>query len=212
LELVEQRGLIGPLALCVLDQALAQQARWTREGVDLSVAVNLSAANLRDEELPAKIAALLARHGVDPDRLILEITEDSLMGDPDECLQLLDQLRSLGAGLSIDDYGTGFSSLAYLRDLNVDELKLDRTFLTHVSDDPRSMAIVRSTVELAHALGLRAVAEGIETKEILELVADLGFDVAQGYYLGRPAPAEELFCPVALPPLEAAGVAVRSFR
>ena len=194
LGLFEQSGLIGPLALDVLDQALAQQARWTRSKVDLSVAVNLSPSNLSDVELPDKVAEVLERQGVPPANVVLEITEDCLMVDADQGLDVLDRLHGLGVALSVDDYGTGFSSLAYLRELPVDELKLDRAFLAAAAgDDERAVAIIRSTIELAHSLGLRIVAEGVETREALDLLAELGCDCAQGYYLGRPAPASAVF-------------------
>jgi diguanylate cyclase (GGDEF)-like protein len=193
LSLFEQSGLIGPLALDVLDQALAQQARWARSSVDLSVAVNLSPANLSDVQLPDKVAEVLERQGVRPSSVVLEITEDCLMVDADQGLDVLDRLHALGVELSVDDYGTGFSSLAYLRELPVNELKLDRAFLAAAADDHRAVAIIRSTIELAHSLGLRMVAEGVETSEGLALISDLGCDVAQGYFLGRPAPASAVF-------------------
>jgi diguanylate cyclase (GGDEF)-like protein len=194
LGLFEQSGLIGPLALDVLEQAVAQQARWARSRVDLSVAVNLSPSNLSDDELPDKVAEVLKRQGVPPSSVVLEITEDCLMVDADQGLDVLDRLHALGVALSVDDYGTGFSSLAYLRELPVDELKLDRTFLAAAAgDDDRAVAIIRSTIELAHSLGLRIVAEGVETREALDLLSELGCDTAQGYYLGRPAPASAVF-------------------
>jgi len=193
LGLFEQSGLMGPLALDVLDQALAQQAKWAHENVDVSVAVNLSPANLSDVQLPEKVAEVLERKGVPPTSVVLEITEDCLMVDPDQGLGVLDRLHDLGVELSVDDYGTGFSSLAYLRELPVNELKLDRTFLAAAADDRRAVAIIRSTIELAHSLDLRIVAEGVETGDALTLLSDLGCDVAQGYFLGRPAPASSLF-------------------
>jgi diguanylate cyclase (GGDEF)-like protein len=191
LDLVEESGLVGPLAMTVLDQALEARARWAQEGIDLTVAVNLSTTNLRDDELPEKVGELLARHGVPGRALILEITEDSLICDSGQVRDVLESLRDLGVELSVDDYGTGFSSLAYLRDLPVSELKLDRTFLADAADDERTVSIIRSTVELAHTLELRIVAEGVEDEDGLALIAGLGCDVAQGYYLGRPAAADD---------------------
>ncbi len=199
LGLFEQSGLIGPLAMVVLDQAAAQQAQWAREDVDVSVAVNLSASNLTDSELPEKVAAVLDRQGVDPRSVVLEITEDCFMGDAEQSREVLGRLHDLGFELSVDDYGTGFSSLAYLRDLPVDELKLDRAFLAAAADDHRAVAIIRSTIDLAHALDLRIVAEGVETDDALRLIAELGCDAAQGYLLGRPAPASTLFPAAAAP-------------
>jgi EAL domain-containing protein (putative c-di-GMP-specific phosphodiesterase class I) len=179
--------------MAVLDLAVAQQAEWAREHVDLSVAVNLSPSNLSDDQLPEKVAAVLDRQGVDPGSVVLEITEDCFMGDAEQSRDVLDRLHNLGVELSVDDYGTGFSSLAYLRDLPVDELKLDRAFLAAADEDHRAVAIIRSTIDLAHSLDLRIVAEGVETDEALTLIANLGCDAAQGYLLGRPAPASALF-------------------
>jgi diguanylate cyclase (GGDEF)-like protein len=193
LTLFEQSGLIGPLAMSVLELAMIQQAEWASDGIKISMAVNLSAANLADEQLPEKINDVFERLNVDPANVVLEITEDSLMVDAEQSLQVLERLHAGGVQLSVDDYGTGFSSLAYLRDLPVNELKLDRAFLAAAADDERAVAIIRSTIDLAHALHLRIVAEGVETPANLELISQLGCDTAQGYLLGRPAPAALLF-------------------
>ncbi|MEA2704836.1 MAG: diguanylate cyclase [Actinomycetota bacterium] len=193
LDLFEQSGLMGSLAMTVLEQAMDQQSRWARADLDLSMAVNLSAANLSDEELPEKVAEVFDRLGVDPGNVVLEITEDSLMADAQQSLEVLDRLHALGVELSVDDYGTGFSSLSYLRDLPVNELKLDRAFLAAAAEDDRAVAIIRSTIDLAHSLDMRIVAEGVETDANLELISELGCDYAQGYLLGRPAPASMLF-------------------
>ncbi|MEA2932690.1 MAG: diguanylate cyclase [Actinomycetota bacterium] len=193
LGLFEQSGLMGPLAMDVLNQAVTQQARWASQNLDLSVAVNLSAANLADAELPERVAEVLRRRGVSAGSIVLEITEDSLMVDADQGLDVLERLFALGVELSVDDYGTGFSSLAYLRDLPVHELKLDRAFLAAASHDDRAVAIIRSTIDLAHSLDLRIVAEGVETDENLALIAGMGCDIAQGFLLGRPSPASLLF-------------------
>jgi diguanylate cyclase (GGDEF)-like protein len=190
--LAEHAGLIDALTMTILDLALTQQAQWCRDGLDLNVAVNVSATSLRDEGLPGKIAAQLLRHGVPPSRLTIEITESSLMADPVLAIRLLGRLRQLGVSISVDDYGTGFASLTYLRELPVDELKLDRSFLVGVPEDVRALSIVRSTIELAHALGLRIVTEGVETQDVLDLVTALGCDAVQGYFIGRPVPAAKL--------------------
>jgi EAL domain-containing protein (putative c-di-GMP-specific phosphodiesterase class I) len=175
--------------MAVFDQALIQQATWREQGCDVGVSVNISAISLRDDELPEKIAALLATRLVDPARVTLEITEDSFIADPEQAMLILERLRAHGVKLSIDDFGTGFSSLTYIRRLPVSELKLDRTFLTGAPRDKRAVSVIRSTVDLAHSLGLRIVAEGIETLDALALVDDLGCDAAQGYLIGRPVPA-----------------------
>jgi len=199
LDLIADAGLMEPFTMSVLDQALRQQASWSARGYEIGISVNVSAASLRDEELPAKVGACIAAYGVDPARLTIEITEDCFIADPVQAQVILERLRGLGVELSIDDFGTGFSSLTYLRRLPVTELKLDRSILTGATGDERAVAVIRSTVELAHALGLRIVAEGIENLETLALVDDLGCDAAQGYLMGRPVPPEEFdLGPVAL--------------
>ncbi len=191
LGLIADAGLMGPFTMDVLDQALAQQARWSERGYALAVSVNISAVSLRDEDLPEKIGALIAARGVAPACVTLEITEDCFIAEPEQALLVLDRLRALGVDLSIDDFGTGFSSLTYIRRLPVSELKLDRTFLTGAPRDKRAVAVIRSTVDLAHSLGLRIVAEGIEYLDALALVDDLGCDAAQGYLMGRPVPSPD---------------------
>ena len=190
-DLAEHTGLIGPLTINVLEQAVRQCADWSRRGLVPHVAVNLSAANLLDDDLPYTLARLLREERVPGSALTLEITENSVMADPDRSLVVLDELRSLGCQLSVDDYGTGFSSLKYLRDLPVSELKLDRSFLMAPGDE-RAISIIRSTVDLAHSLGLRIVAEGVEDDATLDLLRRLGCDEAQGYHIGRPVPVEEI--------------------
>jgi EAL domain-containing protein (putative c-di-GMP-specific phosphodiesterase class I) len=192
LGLVTDAGLMGPFTMDVLDQAFVQQTRRSEMGYSMGVSVNISAATLRDDDLPAKIAALISMRKIDPARITLEITEDSFIADPEQAMLILDRLRALGVELSIDDFGTGFSSLTYLRRLPVTELKLDRTFLTGAPWDKRAVSVIRSTVDLAHSLGLRIVAEGIETLDALALVDDLGCDAAQGYLIGRPVPAGDV--------------------
>jgi predicted signal transduction protein with EAL and GGDEF domain len=188
----EQAGLQRPLADAVIDLSLAAAARWHRAEARIPVSVNLSAANVTDLDLPNKIAAALERHGLPPGALTVEVTEDTLMTDPERARDVLLQLRRAGVGVSIDDYGTGYSSLAYLRHLPADELKLDRTFTTDLETDPHATAIVRHTVELAHSLGLRLVAEGIETAQVAAALAALGCDVGQGYWIARPMPVEDM--------------------
>jgi diguanylate cyclase (GGDEF)-like protein len=192
LPLAEQAGLMGSLAGAVLDTAVAQGAAWRDSGLSLPVAVNLSATNLLDASLPGRVADLLRAYRYDPAMLVLEITEDVLMTDPQRAHDVLVRLRALGVGIAIDDYGTGYSSLKYLRTLPVTELKLDRAFVHGLARDPRDEAIVRTTVDLAHSLGIAMVAEGVETAEDWACLARLGCDVAQGYYLSRPIPAAEL--------------------
>jgi EAL domain-containing protein (putative c-di-GMP-specific phosphodiesterase class I) len=142
--------------------------------------------------MPDRIAALLARHHLPGDALVVEITEDALVADQSRAHAILERVRRLGVRVSIDDYGTGYSSLSYLRTLPVDELKLDRTFTANLADTPADAAIVRTTVDLAHSLGLRLVAEGIEDAESVRLLAGLGCDVGQGYHIARPMPADRI--------------------
>jgi diguanylate cyclase (GGDEF)-like protein len=190
--IAEQTGLIRPLARWVLDAALRQCNRWRQDGLDLSVAVNLSMRNLHDPEVVDMIRLLLLRWGIPPARLLVEITESSLMADAARAMEVLGRLRGMGVSVSIDDFGTGYSSLAYLKRLPVDELKIDKSFVEHVATDRNDAAIVRSTIGLAHDLGLSVVAEGIEDHQTLELLAGMGCDVAQGYFISRPLPVAAL--------------------
>jgi diguanylate cyclase (GGDEF)-like protein len=190
--MAEQTGQIRALTLFVLDAAAAQAREWDSVGLGLGVAVNLAMANLIDSQLPDDVAAVLARHKLPPSRLILEITENVVMADPARTLAILERLRSLGVGLSLDDFGTGHSSLAYLRQLHVDELKIDRSFVTDMVHDDQNAAIVRSTIELAHAVGVRIVAEGVEDADTLFELKAMGADEVQGFYLSPAVPPAEI--------------------
>ena len=192
LDLVEDSGLMAALTQQVLDQALDQAARWQDQGLTLTVAVNLSASSLLDIELPDYVAACLAARRLGAEALQLEITEEFLMTDRARARDILVRLREHGVQISIDDFGTGYSSLTYLRELPIDELKLDRSFVFPMIDDTRAAALVRSTIALAHSLGLRVVAEGVETALVLDELTAYGCDQAQGYYLSRPVPAADL--------------------
>ncbi|NEK57930.1 EAL domain-containing protein [Geodermatophilus sabuli] len=192
IELAESAGLMGPLTTAVVGLALAQRRAWADAGRDLTVAVNVSPSNLVDEHFPEEVAGLLAEHGVPPTALVLEVTESLLMEDRERAVRVLARLREAGVGVSIDDYGTGYSSLAYLAALPVTELKLDRTFVAAMTGSSRAASIVTSTLQLAHALGLTLVAEGAEDQATVDALAALGCDVVQGYHLSRPLPAEPL--------------------
>jgi diguanylate cyclase (GGDEF)-like protein len=192
LPLAEQTGLMRQLTLVVLQTALQQGQTWRRDGLDLPVAVNLSVANLLDAHLPRQVSDLLASLGLPPRALELELTEDTLMADPVRSKQVLADLRALGLRLAVDDYGTGYSSLAYLQELAVDELKLDKSFVMRMTYDRGAAAIVRTTVDLAHSLGLTMVAEGVESEAALAELARLGCDLAQGYHISKPLPADQL--------------------
>jgi EAL domain-containing protein (putative c-di-GMP-specific phosphodiesterase class I) len=183
---------MGLLTEEVLAQAVAQAAAWRRGGLMLRMSVNLSASNLLDIGLPRRVDALLTAHGLPPEGLVLEVTESVLLTDPDRSLAVIGALADLGVTVSIDDFGTGYSSLAYLRDLPVAELKLDRSFTVDLLTDGRTEAIVASTIELAHRLGLRVIAEGVEDEATLRHLRSLGCDTSQGYLHARPLPADEL--------------------
>jgi diguanylate cyclase (GGDEF)-like protein len=190
--LAEHTGAIRPLTLLVLRKAARQWRVWHGEGLEITIAVNLSVANLLDGELIDDIACILAEEQVAVGGLELEITESTVMTDPERATAMLERLSSMGIRLSIDDYGTGHSSLAYLRRLPVHELKIDRSFVQHLASDDEDLQIVRSTIDLAHGLGLRVVAEGVEDAESFALLQEHGCDLAQGFHLGRPVPAELL--------------------
>jgi diguanylate cyclase (GGDEF)-like protein len=192
IEIAEDSGLIQRLTLLVLRKAVRQAALWQRKGLLRPVAVNLSTVSLLDNDLVRDLEDILAAEDLPPSLLELEITESSVMVDPDRALAVLGALSALGTRLAIDDFGTGYSSLAYLRHLPVDYIKIDRSFVMHLSESEADAKIVRSTIELAHSLGFSVVAEGIEDEAALELLADYGCDQVQGFYLCRPQPAPEL--------------------
>ncbi|MGI8591737.1 MAG: EAL domain-containing protein [Nakamurella sp.] len=192
--LTEATDLIDELTPLVLNGALAECAKWTAQGHRVSVAVNLSARNIENPQLPQLVAHALRTHRVDPAQLILEITDSSAMGDPKQTMPVLHQLNELGLSLSLDDFGTGHSSLSYLQQLPVTEVKIDRSFVSGLNsaDSASSRALVRSIAGLSKNLKLRVVAEGVEDEEQLAEVRELGCDIAQGYYISRPVPAHEI--------------------
>ena len=182
---------MGELTEAVLERALEAVAQWwpVRQA---PVAVNLSAESVADPELPRTVRRALARHGLPPRALTVEIVEDTLMADPVGATTVLGQLRALGVEVAIDDYGTGYSSLQYLKDLPADQLKIDRAFTQGLTTDRRVRAIVEHTISLAHVLGLRVVVEGVEDEETLQLLCRLGCDLAQGFHVSRPVPLDVL--------------------
>jgi EAL domain-containing protein (putative c-di-GMP-specific phosphodiesterase class I) len=192
LPLAERTGLVADLTRWVLRTAIRQCAAWARDGVDLPVAVNLAAANIVDATLPEAVAALLTEHGLPGARLECEISEHTVMTDPRRATEVLAALRSLGVRLSLDDFGTGQSSLSYLKRLPLDEVKIDRSFVMGMDRDEGDAAIVRSTIDLARHLGLEVVAEGVETVEVYRDLTELHCDVAQGFFLSRPLPEAEV--------------------
>jgi diguanylate cyclase (GGDEF)-like protein len=192
LPLAEEARLMGPLTRWVLDQALAQCARWRGEGVQVSMSVNVSASDLLDPEFVGMVAASLAQHALEGEALIVEITETTMITDFERSTRVVEELGDLDVAVSLDDFGAGFTSLAYLSRLSVSELKLDRRFTALlVGDDrDRDVELVRATIELGHSLGLCVVAEGVEDAPMLQLLGELRCDLAQGYYVGKPRPAE----------------------
>ncbi|MBU4213244.1 MAG: GGDEF domain-containing phosphodiesterase, partial [Actinobacteria bacterium] len=192
LELVEDVGLMHRLTQSMLTQALDQVVEWNRVGVELTVAVNLSASSLIDVDVPGRVRAMLAERSLAPTVLKLEITEDLLMADRHQARVILADLRSSGVRIAIDDFGSGYSSLAYLRDLPIDELKIDRAFVEPLTGDLRAEALVSATIALAHGLDQVVVAEGVEDEATLDRLTDLGCDQVQGYFIARPMPGGEV--------------------
>jgi diguanylate cyclase (GGDEF)-like protein len=190
--LAEHTGLIEPLTQYVLETALAQCREWMEAGLDLSIAVNLSVRNLLDPQLPSKVGRMLRESGVPPFRLKLEITESIIMADPKRATATLDRLSEMGVELSIDDFGTGYSSLSHLKRLPVNEIKIDKSFVMNMDADENDSVIVRSTIDLGRNLGLKVVAEGVETETVWTALSKMGCHQAQGFYRGRPRPAAEL--------------------
>ena len=189
--LAERTGLVRRLTDAILETALRQRAAWAAAGLPLTVSVNVTAADLHDEGLPAVVSELLLATGTAPEHLTIEITESGVMSDPARCLAVLDRLAELGVRLAVDDFGTGHSSLAYLERLPVHEVKIDRSFVLGLAEPGSDATVVRATIALAHDLGMCVVAEGIETPVAWARVADLGCEAVQGYGLARPLPAQE---------------------
>lgn len=195
--LAEDAGLMQSLTALVMERAVEQCAAWRAAGQELSVSVNVSATNLLDAGFSGFVMATLARYDLDPSSLILEITETTIIRDFELCKHVITQLRALGLGVSIDDFGAGVTSLAYLGSLAASELKLDRSFLSRLAtgDTERNLALVRATIALGHKLNMRVVAEGIEDLDALNMLAAIGCDFAQGYYISQPMPARDLDIP-----------------
>jgi EAL domain-containing protein (putative c-di-GMP-specific phosphodiesterase class I) len=190
--LVEQTALIESVTQRVLERALGQMVRWREHGIDLDMSVNLSARNLLEIALPDRIEALLRDHRIAPARLTVEVTESAAMADPDRGVEVLCALSERGIRVSIDDFGTGNASIAYLARLPADEIKIDKAFITELCEDERAEAIARSTIDLARHLDLGVVAEGIETQAVFEHLTELTCDTGQGYFISRPLTADAL--------------------
>ena len=189
--IMEQTGLIRPLMKWVLDTALRQFSEWKRSGLSISMSINLSMHNLRDPLLPSQLSESMQKWGIEKGSLILELTESAFIQDPARILETLNHLESLGIELSIDDFGTGYSSLSYLKKLPVSEIKIDQSFVRDMVSDMDDAIIVHSTINLAHSLGKKVVAEGVESQEVRDYLLELGCDMAQGHHLCRALPAAE---------------------
>jgi diguanylate cyclase (GGDEF)-like protein/PAS domain S-box-containing protein len=190
--IAEHSGLMAPLTTWVIAEALSWADRWAERGRRLGVAVNLSARQLQDRQLPESIAGAIRGHQASAGRLQIELTESAVMADAERAMEILGRLSAMGIRLSIDDFGTGYSSLSYLRQLPVDEIKIDRSFVTELARSDSDVVIVRSIIDLGHNLGLTVVAEGVEEEGALAILTQLGCDVVQGYHLSRPLPPLEL--------------------
>ena len=188
----EQTGYIRAITFWVLDHATAQCAAWARDGLAINVSINISARDLANPELPARFAEMLEAHGCAASSIWLEITESAILEDTTHVLENLDRLSALGCKLSIDDYGTGYSSLSYLKKLPVDELKIDKSFVMGMATDHDDDVIVRSTIDLAHNMGMKVTAEGVEDQVVLDRLKELGCDMAQGFLMSKPLGADDL--------------------
>ena len=189
----EQTGHISKISYWMLSEAARYAALWQKQGLDMTLAVNLSARDLIDVELPNKLKEILAQHALTANSLSLEITESSIMDDPARALDTVERIAKMGIRLSIDDFGTGYSSLAYLKRLPVNELKIDKSFVMNIEQDQDDVTIVKSTIELGHNLGLKVVAEGIENEKVWDILKAMGCDYGQGYFMSRPMHADKLF-------------------
>ena len=187
----ERTGLIKPLTRWVFSEALRQYRAWQQAGMDIIISINLSTRNLHDPHLPDQFSELLGIHGGGGDRIELEITESAIMVNPGRALETITKLKAMGMRFAIDDFGVGYSSLGYLKDLPVDTIKIDKSFVINLVKEDSTRAIVCSIIELSHNLGMNVVAEGVENKETLDHLSGLGCDAAQGYYISRPVPADE---------------------
>ena len=193
IDAIEQAGSIGHLTRWVIKEAAENCRKWAAQGVNLGVAINLSVDDLLDEYLPTYLLEVTKNQELLPSSLTLEVTENAIMRNVSQALMVLGCMRELGFRVSIDDFGTGQSSLAQLKRLPLDELKIDRSFVMNMTDDAKDEAIVRATIELAHRLSLSVVAEGVENDEVLTRLRSFGCEYAQGYHISPPV-AAEAFC------------------
>jgi diguanylate cyclase (GGDEF)-like protein len=189
--LAERTGLINPLTQWVINNALRQQAAWCKLGLDMGISINVSAQTLLDPDFPEQVTNMLSAHDVPPRRLVLEITESSIMFDQELALHILSRFTDMGVRIAIDDFGTGYSSLSYLKKLPVSQLKIDKSFVLDMLDNGNDEVIVNATIDLAHNLGLQVIAEGVESEEIFKRLQQRGCDSMQGYYINYPLRGED---------------------
>jgi EAL domain-containing protein (putative c-di-GMP-specific phosphodiesterase class I) len=188
--LAEETGLIVPIGYWVAEEACHQLQAWQDAGLALSrIAINISPFHFQDEELPVRLEAIIARTSLSGDSLEVEITETAVMGDPQKATNMLERIRALGIDVSVDDFGTGYSSLAYLKRFPINAIKIDRAFVAELGTNPEDAAIVKTIVALAKTLNLEVIAEGVETKEQWEFLAEAGCEIAQGFFFSRPLSA-----------------------
>jgi EAL domain-containing protein (putative c-di-GMP-specific phosphodiesterase class I) len=190
--LARQSAHVRPITRFVLDAALGQCRAWRDAGINVGVAVNLAGRDLADSRFEEEVAEALRRWKLEPDALELEIPESAIISERDRIQKMLARLSERGVRIAVDDFGSGYASLGHLRQLPLDVLKVDKSFVQNIGSDEEDEAIVRSTVDLAHSLGIAVVAEGVETDDVLQRLRGLGCDLAQGFFLAYPAPADEM--------------------
>lgn len=192
IETAEESGLIGKITQKVIDLALTQSAAWHAQGINLRMSINVSARDLDDVTLPDQIAQNVSDHGVAPEKVVIEVTESGVLQDLATSLDILTRLHMKGIVLSIDDFGTGYSSMEQLERIPFSELKIDRAFVTNAQERPKAMAILQASVDLAQRMGLHTIAEGAESQDDWDVLAETGVDLVQGYFVARPMPPEEV--------------------
>ncbi|MDH5599903.1 MAG: EAL domain-containing protein [Gammaproteobacteria bacterium] len=192
ISIAEQTGLINPITYWVFESAARYIKRLKQSGIKIKIAINLSIYNLQENHFIENVMRILNRNSVSPSNFIIEITESVMMTNPKKSIDILTQLNELGIEIAVDDFGTGYSSLAYLKQLPLSKLKIDKSFIMDMIEDDNDAIIVRSTIDLAHNLEMNVIAEGIEEKEILQLLAKLGCESGQGYYISRPKTEDDL--------------------
>lgn len=192
IDILEGSSSLVPVTNWVLNVALRQCLRYQQIHPGFSVAVNLSPSLLTNRSIVEVVSNAVSIWSVNPSSLILEVTEGAMMMNPEKSLEILNEFHQLGFGVSIDDFGTGYSSLAYLKDLPADEIKIDKSFVMNMADDKKDASIVKAAVDLAHTLGLKIVAEGVEDEKTLDILSEIGCDYAQGYYMAKPMPCDDL--------------------